>query len=281
MIITRLKGGLGNQMFQYALGRVLSVKNNTILGLDTSFYDLNLTPKRQYDLEVFNIAGKVLDQKEIPFLCRFCHKSKILNKIIRCGFKEKSFNFDPQIFYLGSNLYIDGYWQSPKYFEGFEDEIKKDFTLRNLPAQNIQNLATEISNTDSLCIHVRKGDYVGNAYHEVVGKEYYERGIKYITDKTHIDKIYVFSDDINWCKENLKFEFPAMFVDNEYAGEKGEGHLYLMSFCKHFIIANSSFSWWGAWLSSRKEKIIICPKQWFPDASINTTDLIPKEWIRI
>lgn len=281
MIVVRLKGGLGNQMFQYALGRVLSVKNNTSLGLDTGFYDLKLSPKRQYDLEVFNIIGKVLDQKEIPFLYRFCHKNKILDKIIKCGFKEKSFNFDPNILSLGSDSYIDGYWQSPRYFEGFEGEIRKNFTLKHPPAQKIQDLAREIEHINSACVHVRRGDYVGNKNHEVVDNEYYIKGIEYIKNNAPVDKIYVFSDDIEWCKNNLKFEFPAVFVDSGYAGEKGEGHMFLMSKCRNFIIANSSFSWWAAWLSNNKEKIVICPKQWFPDASISAQDLIPKDWVRI
>ncbi|MFZ2150098.1 MAG: alpha-1,2-fucosyltransferase [Minisyncoccia bacterium] len=281
MITVRLKGGLGNQMFQYALGRALSIKNNTTLGLDIGFYDMNLNPKRQYDLEVFNIAGKVLEQKEIPFLYRFCHKSKILDKITRYGFKEKSFDFDPQIFCRGSSLYIDGYWQSPKYFEDFEDEIRKDFTLKNPPVQNIEDLAKEIEHINSVCVHVRRGDYVGNKNHEIVDNEYYIKGIEYIKNHASVDKIYVFSDDIEWCKNSLKFEFSTVFVDSVYAGEKGEGHMFLMSKCKNFIIANSSFSWWAAWLSNNKEKIVICPKQWFPDKSIYTNDLIPKEWVRI
>ena len=96
-----------------------------------------------------------------------------------------------------------------------------------------------------------------------------------------VEKIYVFSDDIEWCRANLSFGIPTMFVGDEYAGEKGEGHMYLMSKCKYFIIANSSFSWWGAWLALFKDKIVICPKQWFGDASIDTSDLIPESWIRI
>ena len=114
-----------------------------------------------------------------------------------------------------------------------------------------------------------------------VNDEYYLRGIDYISKKTPIEKIYVFSDDANWCKENIKFEFPTMYVDDEYAGMKGEGHMYLMSKCRNFVIANSSFSWWGAWLSSYENKIVVCPKQWFGDVSIDTNDLIPEDWKRI
>lgn len=281
MIITRLKGGMGNQMFQYALGRALSLKYATSLGLDVSFYDPKFPSRRQYDLNIFNITGKILDKNEIPFKYRLFHNIKILEKLVKHKGKEKSFPFDPEVFSLKGNLYLDGYWQSPKYFAGFEEVIQKDFALKNPLRDNVKALAEEISNTKSLCIHVRRGDYVGNKAHEVITNEYYEKGIRYISGKTSIEKIYVFSDDVEWCKNNLKFEFPTMFVGNEYAGEKGEEHMFLMSQCKNFIIANSSFSWWAAWLSNYKEKIIVCPKQWFPDVSINTSDLIPSEWVKI
>ena len=287
MIIVRLKGGLGNQMFQYALGRVLSFKNNTKLKLDPAFFNLNFKniTKRSYDLDVFSIKAEIVEKSEIPFVFRL-PKSKIViyliylfRKIIKSSGQEKSFNFDKNILSIGGNTYLDGYWQSPKYFEGFENIISKDFTLKNPPAQNIRNLAEEIANTNSLCIHVRRGDYVGNKNHEIVDNDYYRKGIEYIKNHAQIDRIYVFSDDIEWCKNNLKFEFPSIFVGYEYAGIRGEGHMFLMSKCKNFIIVNSSFSWWGAWLSNYEKKIVICPKQWFTNASININDLIPKDWI--
>lgn len=262
MIDVRLKGGLGNQMFQYALGRVLSIKHNTNLFLDLNYFkNKNFTP-REYNLDQFNIKAQIIEKSRIPLLLKFF--LPLIKKINWNG-----------------NIYLDGYFQSEKYFKEYTEVIRKDFTLKNSPAQNIQILAEEIKKANSVCIHVRRGDYVGNKFHEVVDNEYYNKGIEYINSRTSIEKIYVFSDDIEWCKNNLKFEFPTMFVDSGYAGEKGEGHMYLMSKCKNFIIANSSFSWWGAWLASYPAKIIVAPKQWFPDASINTDDLIPKEWVRI
>ncbi len=281
MIVAKLKGGLGNQMFQYAIGRALSLNYRVPLGLDTSFYDMSSYPKRQYDLGVFNIAGKVLSKNEIPALQRLVQKSKFLQKIIKHGGTEKSFQFDPKIFLRGSDLYLDGYWQSPKYFTGLEDIIRRDFTLKGPLPENILVLGEEIKKTNSVCVHVRRGDYVGNKSHEVVTLEYYQKGIKYISEKTSIEKIYVFSDDIKWCQENFSFEMPTMFVDESFAGWAGEGHMFLMSQCKNFVIANSSFSWWAAWLSNYKNKIVVCPLQWFPDRSINTSDLIPQEWVRI
>ncbi len=287
MIVVRLQGGMGNQMFQYALGRVLAIKNSTELKLDTSFFDIKTTPIRVYDLDVFNITANIATKKDIPVMYRLFNNKFIIKlistfkKITKNKGQEKCFSFDSNILSSGSDMYIDGYWQSPKYFAGFEDVIRKDFTLKNPPAQNIQTLSEEIINNNSLCIHVRRGDYVGNKAHEVVDAEYYKKGIEQVSKMTTIEKIYVFSDDIEWCKNNLKFEFPTMFVDESFAGAKGEGHMFLMSCCKSFIIANSSFSWWAAWLCNNLDKIVVCPKTWFPDSTIDTSDLIPESWIRI
>lgn len=291
MIIVRLKGGMGNQMFQYALGRALSIKNNTELELDITFL-LDRTPRanftfRNYDLDLFNIKAKISSQVEISSFYRIL-TSKLglfLNyfykKFIRLDGVEKSFNFDENILNLKDGCYLDGYWQSYKYFEDISDIIREDFILKNPPSLKIQNLKEVIEKENSLCIHVRRGDYVGNKNHEVVGREYYDGSVLKLRSLVRIDKIYVFSDDIKWCEENMKFDLPVMFVGVEYSGIKDEGHLFLMQSCKYFIISNSSFSWWGAWLSNHKDKVVIVPKQWFPDISINSDDLIPKEWIRI
>ena len=274
MIVVRLKGGLGNQMFQYALGRVLAIKNRAELKLDTSFLNLNFKSitKRTYNLDVFNIKVGIT---------RSSYFISMLRRIFKKRDQEKSFAFDKNVLDHRGDIFLDGYWQSPKYFEGFEKVIREDFTLKNPPSEDIQNLKEEIEKTNSLCIHVRKGDYVGNKVHEVIDNEYYKRGIEHISAMADIEKVYIFSDDIEWCKNSLKFALPTMFVGDEYAGEIGEGHMYLMSKCKYFIIANSSFSWWGAWLSECKDKIIVCPKKWFTDSSISSDDLVPENWIRI
>lgn len=296
MIITRLQGGMGNQMFQYALGRSLSIKRGMPLGLDLTFL-LDRTPIpdfanftfRNYALDVFNIEANIVTKKDIPFLYRKHNLGIFMRyidyfrrKFVSTPGKEKhSCHFDPAILELGANAYLEGWWQSYKYFESVSDIIRKDFTLKNKLPINIENLKEVIEKENSLCIHVRRGDYVGNSHHEVVNKEYYDKGIEIIKSLTNIDKIYVFSDDIKWCEENLKFPYPTMFVGKEYTGEKDEGHMILMKSCKNFIIPNSSFSWWGAWLSDYKDKVVIVPKQWFRDASINSEDLIPSGWIRI
>src|SRR3989344_5676314 len=293
MIIVKLKGGMGNQMFQYAIGRELSIKHNTSLGLDLTFL-LDRTPRPRshrftfydYYLDIFNINAEIVSQSKVPLICR-TFKGKIglyfdyfRRKFLKLPGTEKSFNFDSSIFNIGPDIYLDGYWQSPKYFSDVEDVIRKDFIFKEELPENIKSLMKEIKDSNSLCIHVRRGDYIGNPVHDIVGKEYYDEGINKIKNLVKIDKIYVFSNDKKWCEENLHFNFPTMFVGEEYSGKNAEGHMYLISGCKYFIIANSSFSWWGAWLSERKEKIVVCPKQWFGNVSRDTSNLIPNSWIR-
>jgi hypothetical protein len=296
MIIVRLQGGMGNQMFQYALGRVLSIKNNTELIFNIESY-LDKTPRpfkdsmviRDYALNVFNISSRIASKKEIPFIYRMYGKGRLMifidairRRILEHRGHEIDFQkFNPKLFELGPNSYIDGFFQSPKYFEEFESVIRKDFTLRQELPENIKILSNEISGNNSLCIHVRRGDFVGNAYHDVVDNQYYKNGIDYISKRTKIDKIYIFSDDIKWCQNNMSFPFETMYVGDEYAGEHGEYHMFLMSVCKNFIIPNSTFSWWGAWLALNLDKIVVAPKQWFRDNSIDTSDLIPDNWVRI
>lgn len=292
MIIVRLSGGMGNQMFQYAMGRALSIRNKTMLGLD--LHDLlDRTPRpgfmfRDYDLDLFTIAAEVIPQSGVPFWYRSWGTGKIAlyTTLFRRKFfggkgREKGFKLDLGILSLGPDTYLDGYWQSYKYFESIADVIRRDFTLQNSLSLPIQALQREIEAKNAVCLHVRRGDYVGNSFHETVFKDYYDQALAILTSKTSIEHIYIFSDDIAWCRDNLTFPFPVTFVGDEYAGERASGHLALMRACSHFIIPNSSFSWWAAWLSVRPDKIVIAPKKWFTDESIDTSDRIPEDWIRI
>jgi hypothetical protein len=292
MIIVRLKGGMGNQMFQYAAGRALSLKYNVPLKLDLSFL-LDRTPRpdftfRDYSLAIFNISAGIAGPEEIPFLFRphFRGKLRIIfgrlaGLLCRHKGKEKSFRFDPLILQAGPKAYLDGYFQSPKYFAGIENTIRNDFTFIKAPGENIQSLKKEIEGKKSLCIHIRRGDFVGNPHHGSPDQSYYLAGIDYVKKNAGIEKIYVFSDDMEWCKKNLQFEFPAMFVGDEYAGEKASGHLLLMSSCRNFVISNSTFSWWAAWLRNSPDKIVVAPKKWFKNDSPDASDLMPPQWIRI
>ncbi|MES3032182.1 MAG: alpha-1,2-fucosyltransferase [Patescibacteria group bacterium] len=296
MIIVRLSGGMGNQMFQYALGRALSIKHNVSLKLDITFLNHRikmpnfLRPNfsfRNFDLDVFNIQAEIAKPYEISFWNRPILFGPImliidafLRKLAFLPGWEKKYSFNNKALQFGPNTYLEGFWQSEKYFLNIASTIRKDFFLKKPISEATKKIQDDIKNTNSICVHLRRA-HGGGDFHSKYDITYYEKGINYIAEKKKIEKIYVFSDDIEWCKENIKFNIPTVFVGSDSAGVKGEGHLYLMSLCQNFVISNSTFSWWGAWLSDYASKIVVCPKQWFGDASIDTSDLIPNEWVKI
>jgi hypothetical protein len=257
-VIVKLKGGLGNQMFQYAYGRCLSLRHKTIFKLDKFLFRSQICQKmagitpRKYELGEFNIVGKIAGFKEIV----------IKNK---------------------NNIYLDGYFQSEKYFKDIRQILLKEFTLRK-KTSNFSRLERQISESNSVSVHIRRGDYVKDIvtrkYHGVQTLGYYLQAMKIIEGKIKKPHFFFFSDDILWVKENFnKVNNPVTFVSNLHRLTNQE-ELILMSFCKHNIIANSSFSWWGAWLNINPKKIVVAPKRWFRQ-KVNEKSIVPREWIRI
>ena len=289
MIIVRLIGGLGNQMFQYALARHLAIRTNSVLKLDISDLikkdkDLNHT-LRNFELKHFNIRTVIASKDEIyqfnskkksklrkAFLKFFPHL--FLTSIIR----EKELVFNKRILKIKGNKYLDGYWQSESYFIDIRSQILEEFTLKNIGGDNISDLVKDITNNVSVSLHIRRGDYVSNYshYYYTQTPEYYYKAITLIKDKYPKIKAFIFSDDIEWAKETIKLDIEVFFVKPNTSYED----IYLMSLCQHNIIANSSFSWWGAWLNQNLNKICIAPKNWYKDPKIKT-DLIPKSWITL
>lgn len=294
MIITRIIGGLGNQMFQYAAGKSLATHLNTDFKIDISAYK-NQNPKdtsRDYEIGCFSISDDFADQKDLEifsYLKKFPFKYSpklqyIYEKLSgRSIYREKNPNiFQSNFFDLSGNIYLLGDWQSEKYFKNIENIIKNDFKFKNDLNKNFQRYLREIKKTNSISIHSRRTDYITNPHanrlHGVCPISYYQKAIKLIKAKIKNPHFYIFSDDITWCKNNLKLRCPATYVEKNKAWED----LQLMSNCKHNIIANSSFSWWGAWLNPAHHKIVYAPKKWFVGIRGNTTkDRIPKKWIRI
>ncbi len=290
MIIVRLIGGLGNQMFQYALGRQLAVKNNTTLKLDIqAFKDYKL---RNYDLDCFNILENIATPDDlsgvIPPSDRLInkigkHMNVRLKGIQRIQYiKEQAFSFQQEILDLKDNVYLDGYWQSEKYFFDIKNIILKDFTVKNSPDPVNESIMKEITECESVNIHIRRGDYVSNPitnqYHGFLGLEYYQKAIRLILEKVGSPHFFVFSDDPEWASENIETDFPITYI--KHNGDKNYEDLRLMSTCKHHIIANSSFSWWGSWLSRNEDKIVIAPKKWF-NAALDTKDISLDSWHKI
>jgi len=294
MIIVKLMGGLGNQMFQYAAARRLAVINRTTLKMDLGFL-LDRTPRenfvyRNYELNLFNIQEKIAGpdevalflgkqsgffQKSITRLKTGCMLGKPVN------IHEPHFHFYPELLTAPKNAYLDGYWQSEKYFKDIEAIVRVEFTFRKNFDEKSQKLARRIQSVNSLCVHVRRCDFVANPTHGTMSIQYYQDGLNLLVDKITSLQIFVFSDDIPWCIQNLVFEVPIFFVGDDYAGERFGDYLHLMTLCKYFIIPNSAFGWWAAWLCSFPEKVIIAPKQWFQDVQHDTRDVIPDHWIRI
>ena len=289
-----LSGGLGNQMFQYAFGRALSIENNTKFLLDfSSIINHKDNTTREYELKIFQIditiatKWKSLKYQYPSILNRINIK---LNKL--CGipkiFKsnvmtERNYSKNKKLL---KNTLIRGYWQSEKYFNIIESTIRKEFTFpKNLDKKN-SLLEKRIEGTNSISIHVRRGDYADNPLtnkrHGLCSLDYYTNSIRYISNHINNPVFYIFSDDPEWVKNNIIIDYSSEII-NWNLGRESYIDMYLMSICKHNIIANSSFSWWGAWLNSNPQKIVIAPKKWFANEGISTrtNDLIPKAWMQI
>ncbi len=293
IIIVRLAGGLGNQLFQYAVGKMLSLKFSVPMKLDLSsyvgyeFHEYSLTP--------FNIQENILSEKEYLNLFK-PQKNTIKKKIYKFFgnrykdilhiYEENNFYFDSQLSEIKPSIYISGYWQSEKYFLEIVMVLKKEFEINIPPSHENNELLIKIRNSNSICIHIRRGDYVSvpkfNAFHGTCSLEYYFNAIKYIKERIENPIFYIFSNDIPWSKEHLNFEGDKIFVDINDSKTDYED-LRLMQNCKHNIIANSTFSWWGAWLNENPDKIVIAPEKWFENEEMQnqTQDLIPESWIRI
>jgi hypothetical protein len=282
MIIIRLNGGLANQMFQYAFGRAYSINNSLEFKLDISEYETYKL--RNYSLNNLDVTADIADRKEINTMMGFNRvqnyfkrklglKIKVNNNYV----KEKFYHFDESALLYNDNKYFDGYWQSYKYFQNI-----RDILLKELNVSNFNNpLLKSISDSESVSVHIRRGDYVSNAvtaeFHGILGIDYYKRAMEIIEDKVKKPVYFFFSDDINWVKENIHSNFESVYVENN----KDYEDLIFMKRCSHNIIANSSFSWWGAWLNENSSKMVVAPQRWFADGTINTDDLIPPEWIRV
>jgi len=305
-----LRGGLGNQMFQYALGLNLAKKNNSELFLDATFLNDRFPRKeftyRTFDLDIFTLSpSKILSDKIWDGEPRFTAFSKIsktvpvpgvwlgldlacmkacdifgLRKIIK---EKEEFRFDQNVLSAKGNVVLYGRWQSEKYFADNALDVRRAFRFRQKLSGEAASLAERIENSNSVSIHVRRGDYVNfENMKKITGGtdlSYYAQAVSYIAERIPEPHFFIFSDDIAWCRENLKIPFPVIYCDEKTAGPKNAFHLELMSLCKYNIITNSTFSWWGAWLNANLRKIVVAPKRWFSIAENN--DTVPSSWVRI
>lgn len=289
MIIVQLIGGLGNQMFQYAAGRRLAHIHNTELHLDLTRFASDAL--RNYGLDKFRINAKIASPnllKQVPFSRQDALRIGIKNLYCKeTGFqyvKEQSFDFNKRVLSLPDNVYLEGYWQSEKYFKDIQGLLEREFSFKDEQNRANRDLTELIHSTESVNLHIRRGDYISNPatneFHGTCSLDYYHRALEKLTKTVERPHLFIFSDDPEWVWNNLHVAYPSTLVDIN-GPEKDYEDMRLMSLCNHHIIANSSFSWWGAWLSKYPDKQVYAPKNWFNSSDNDTKDLIPENWHRI
>lgn len=297
MIIVSIYGGLGNQLFQYACAKAVAIKLGVELKLDISLVNDRTESEnftfRDYELGAFNVEDKIATLNEvrqyIPNMYNSSDLSKKLFKIKRIitrktfYYEKTKFQFEDRINLIHNNTLIFGYFQTEKYFKSIRHELIDLFSLKEVIDNENALILNQIKNRNAVSIHVRRGDYLKLSFQELDIQNYYSKAIEIIRKKVKDPVFYIFSDDQLWVEENFKqFDIEKVFVKNNI-DKKSFMDLFLMSQCKHNICANSTFSWWGAWLNTYPDKIIIAPKKWFKEGEFEkrTYDLMPPDWLQV
>jgi len=290
MIIVNLTGGLGNQMFQYALGRQLAIKNQTSFKLH--FTNALFATQRSFGLKHLNIKAEIATDKELGSLG--ISQNRVINRAQyllehRVGIKlnkniltERSPIFDANILNAPDNTYLQGYWQSPSYFHNINSQILKDFLFIKPMNEKNRNIAKFIKNCNSVSIHIRRGDYVTDPAVKKtfpsVGVGYCNAGMKAVEKRVKSPTYFVFSDDIDWARKNIKSQRKIYFIGHN-RGKFSYEDMRLISLCKHNVISNSTFSWWGAFLNANRHKTVVSPKIW-SETELGK-DIALANWIKI
>lgn len=292
MVISQMLGGLGNQMFQYAAGRALSLATEQPLLLDLrSFKSYKLHNGFEIN-HAFNAPVNSAAEFDLHRLLGWRAYElplRVLRRVESSLLRGKNLVIEPHFNYWGGfskirkPSYLTGYWQSEKYFTDYEDVIRSDFSFkRPLDSEN-RKISSHIQSYNSVSLHVRRGDYVTHAATSKIlntcSVDYYQHAIQYIAERVTSPYFYIFSDNIQWVRDNIHIPFAAEYIDHNH-GRNSFIDMHLMSLCKHHIIANSSFSWWGAWLNDNPNKLVVVPRKWFVN-NTNDQDLVPEKWVRL
>ena len=288
-VVTRIHGGLGNQLFQYATGHALAFRLGVPHKVDAHLF--NLSSDRVLGLREFNLPldeatpdeprqltpqwGPWWKNKAILWshkLTPFYHRRWVL---------EETLDFDPRLFHVRPPCYLDGWWQSEKYFAACAGQIRQIFQLAPAPSPRVAALGAELSRASAIAVHVRRGDYVRNRdaalFHGCCSIEYYAAAGRWMRQRLPRAPFYVFSDDPAWARANLTLDEPVSWIEASPPHSAHED-FFLLGCCTYFIIANSSFSWWPAWLQTTPTKLVIAPRRWFLGHDVNVADRFPPEW---
>lgn len=296
MIIVKIQGGLGNQLFQYATARALGLRNGVETKMDISSSLIRDDHQRIYNLQHFNIRMPVAGDEEIRELLSrkkwLQKRSKyIQNKLgiaLHPTWWHQTYVYQQQYHKalmrpVRRDIYLSGYWQNEIFFKDFRSLLLEELSVKYQPDAVNQSFLDKIKTVNAVSLHVRRGDALIPAalkLYKLPSIDYYKKAIRHITEKVKDPYFFVFSDDINWCRENIKPGFPLEFIDHN-GDDKNYEDIRLMNHCRHHITANSTFSWWGAWLNPSDDKIVITPDQWYHPRKFNTEATIPANWIRI
>jgi len=293
MIISMLKGGMGNQMFQYAAAFALANKHQTPLKLDIN-YLLDKSKRyfrhthREYALDVFNIKAEIASSREIS---RFTtprignkyvyHLKKRILKSYNV-FKESNLHSQDEFFNIPANAYLEGFWQNASYIQDIRDFLREEFSFKEPLPEFCTQILNKIKDSDSVCVVFRRGDYVNHPELDITKIGYYDAAVDFCQNKNEKLTYFIFSDDIPWCKDNFKRrDVKIEFVDQMYTGPKAQYYLQLMMECKNYIIPNSTYPWWAAWLNNYQGRIVIAPKKWFKSQIAEINPIVPNGWITL
>lgn len=292
-IIVQLQGGLGNQLFQYATARAQSHQHQTSLLLDQSWFSRSyddVTP-RELQISALNTKGALISldspHKKPNRIRRVLQKLWPINPFIYS--EQTQYSFDPSLIKAPSfktqTLYLMGYWQSFRYFDSIKKILQSEISPKAPLDAHYQNYLKKIQASNSVMVHVRRGDYVhlANAakIHGFIGLDYYTKGMSILLNNNPETHFFIFSDDLAWVKANLPHQDKATFIKTLETSDAVIQELELMTHCQNHLIANSSLSWWAAWLAKNSNNTVICPSRWTNDISVNWDDLLPAHWQRI
>ena len=283
-VTVELQGGLGNQLFQYATGRAISLRHSCPLLLDTRWFGRQSV--RRYDLDNFAHAGKIVEGRMASAMAsiRFVRKlSNAYGKLAGHVLEDMEDGFDPRIMTASKGVYLRGYWQAPAYFVEFRPQILNELKWKHPAAGKNRQLLAEMSRHAYVGVHVRRGDYVANPQNlELFAQclpDYYAHAVEALLARDPGQyRFIVFSNDLRWAKANLQLPGKTIFAEHN-GGFAGQEDIRLMSACRHNIIANSTFSWWGAWLNPNPNKIVVAPKSWFVRPGYSNDFINPPDWI--
>jgi len=292
-IYSYLQGGLGNQMFQYAIAKALSERYRAAFVLNYSWFNAPQGDATPRELQLNHLKIQDIAFVDEVFPKKLGKFRRILQPFLPAQplviYQRNAFDFDPTLFnlkdILNKDLYLSGYWQAFPYIEAIKEQLKEEFQTKDNLSNIYQNYLKEIKSSESVMVHIRRGDYVhlptASQYHGTLPISYYLTIMNELLGFKPHAHFFIFSDDLDWAKEELGTDFEITYIEHVQTSDAPAQELQLMRACKHHIIANSTLSWWGAWLKQDPSGLVYAPSLWIRDANLDTSELLPAKWKKV